>query len=91
MCSLGKLAPQWRTLDLNGHQHYRDTDWHHHFYGEGCETIEQLELKVTSREMRDSVREKLVEINVPGRETDDGFIVIGYTRSCEAIDYIRDV
>ena len=48
--------------------------------------------------MHNAVRKRLATIYVPGRENyvsgrenEDSFVVIGYTRGNEAVDYIQDL
>ena len=91
MYRLGDLSPKWRTLDLNGYKCPWDSEWYYHFVSGGFKNIEYIEIKVSTQEMRDRVREELVKIHVPGRETKDGFIVFGYTHGSEEVDYIHDL
>ncbi len=93
MCRLAEYRPRWRTLDVeNGHLSDWDGDWYYHFELGGYKTIERLEIKIDSEEMRERVRQILVSIHVPGRETEEGFMVLGYTRGGDdAVDYIKNV
>jgi hypothetical protein len=90
MYGLEENRPRWRTKDVeNGYLSEWDGEWFYHFRLGGYETIEYVEIQVSHKEMRDRVRSALVKIHLPGRETEEGFIVYGYTRSGESVDYIK--
>ena len=92
MYALGDLHPRWRTLDVeNGYLSDWDGDWYYHFELDGLATIEYVEIEVVSQQMRDAVRRELAQIHVPGRETELGFVVVGYTRGGESVNYIQDL
>ena len=88
MYNLGELHPKWRTKDVEkDYLSEWDGEWFYHFRLGGYKTIEYVEIKVSCKEMRDQVRIALSSIHVPGSETEDGFIVYGYTGHSEFIDY----
>jgi hypothetical protein len=92
MYSLGEKPPKWRTKDVeNGYLSDWDREWYYHFREGGYKTIEYLEIKVSDDEMRNIVRKALVTIHVPGRETENGFIVIGHAFSGESVEYIKSL
>lgn len=92
MHNLGEKAPQWRTKDIeNGYLTEWDEEWYYHFRKGGYRTIESLEIRVSNKDMRDLVRKALIRIHVPGLVTEDGFIVIGYTRNDGPVEYIKDL
>ena len=91
MYNLGN-RPKWRTKDVeNGYLSDWDGEWYHHFKNGGYKTIEYVEIKVSDDEMRNLVRNILAKIHVPGYETQEGFIVKGYTNASESLEYIKCV
>ena len=89
MCELKGIRPQWRTKDVeNGYLSSWDGDWYYHFKDGGYESIEWVEIKVTSPEQDAVVMKELKTIHVPGYRTEHGFKVIGYARAGEALEYI---
>lgn len=92
MYSLGDKHPKWRTKDVeSGYLSHWDGEWYYHFREGGYKTIEYVEIRVSDDEMRNIVRNALVKIHVPGRETEDGFIVIGHTCSGDRVEYIKSI
>ncbi len=88
--NLGSLSPKWRAKDLEtGYLSEWDGEWFYHFRNGGYSTIEYVEVKVSSEEMRKKVRDVLARVHVLGCETDIGFIVYGYSRKNQPVDYIR--
>ncbi len=88
--NLGTFRPAWRTKDIEtGYVSPWDGEWFYHFRQGGYATIEYVEIKVSSEAMREHVRDVLARIHVPGRETDLGFIVYGYRRKHQPVDYIQ--
>ncbi len=92
MYNLGENHPKWRTKDVeNGYLSGWDGEWYYHFRSGGYKTIEYVEIRVSHEEMRDRVRGVLAKIHLPGRETKEGFIVYGYTRTGESVDYLKSL
>jgi len=89
MYSLGPFHPQWRTKDIEtGFIPEWDGEWFHHFRNGGYESIEWVEIKVTSKEQDEAVTSALRAIHVPGERTEHGYRVFGYTRPGKPVDYI---
>jgi hypothetical protein len=89
MYQLRQHSPQWRTLDVeNGYLSEWDGEWFHHFQIGGYKTIEWCEIKITSRDQYDAVRDALEAVHVPGEQTEHGFKVIGYAQNGVAVDYL---
>ncbi len=78
MHGLNGLKPMWRTKDLkSGFVSNWDREWFYHFREGGYETIEWVEMQITSPEQEAAVFAVLREIHVPGEKTTDGFKVYG--------------
>ena len=89
MHGLGAQSPRWRTRDVrSGYVCPWDGEWFHHFRVGGYDTIEWVEIEVTSSRQYDLVLERLRQIHVPGEASEHGFIVYGYVPSGRAIDYL---
>lgn len=89
MVQLGALKPQWRTRATgSGHLSGWDGEWFYHFREGGYETIEWVEIKVTSPEQRAGVLAALQLIHVPGEETPQGFQVFGHVPDGVAVAYV---
>lgn len=89
MYQLGALSPRWRTKDRQtGYISEWDGEWFYHFRCGGYDTIEWVELKIESAPQRDSVREILRQVHVPGRETDAGFCVYGWVQAEKQVEYV---
>lgn len=92
MYALGDLRPRWRTQNVgNGYLSDWDGEWYYHFEQDGFASIEYVEIEVGSQLMRDAVRRELAQIHLPGHETEIGFVVVGYTRGGDGVDYIYDL
>ncbi len=92
MYELGDDSPKWRTRDIETkYLSSWDGEWFYHFREGPYNMIEYAEIKVANTRMRDKVRAALVKINLPGLETDDGFIVTGYSRDDHAVEYIKSL
>ena len=89
MYGLGEFSPRWRARDIeNEHVSEWDGDWFYHFPAGGCETIEWVEIEVTSDEQRSRVLAELHRIHLPGRESEHGYLVYGYAPTGDPIDYL---
>jgi hypothetical protein len=91
MYRLGPLSPQYRIKDreLDAPCAW-DGEWFYHFRLPGYDyaDIEWVDLKATSTEQREAIRNRLREIHVPGRETAEGFRVLGWVSAGETVSYI---
>lgn len=89
MFHLGDNQPQWRSKEIkDDYLSDWDGEWYYHFRTGGYRTIEYIEIQVSNKKMRDLVRNALIKIPAAGRETKDGFIVLGYTRTTDPVEYI---
>ncbi len=80
---------QWRTKDLeSGYISPWDGEWYYHFKDGGYKTIEWLEIKVETVEIRDEVRTILRNIHVPGVACDNVIRVYGYGEVGSFMDYL---
>lgn len=80
---------QWRTKDIeSGYISPWDGEWFYHFKDREYKSIEWLEIKIDSKEIRDEVRSILSNIHVPGVTYDDRIRVYGYVEIGSYIDYL---
>jgi hypothetical protein len=80
---------QWRTKDLeSGYISTWDGEWYYHFKDREYITIEWLEIKVETREIRDEVIIILRNIHVPGVASDKVIRVYGYVEVGSFMDYL---
>ena len=89
MYGLGTLHPRWRAKDLSGHLSSWDGEWFYHFKSGGYETIEWVEIAVTSPEQDAAVFQVLREIHVPGHRIPEGFRVYGYAPDGLTLKFIE--
>jgi len=90
MYSLGDLHPKWRTKDVEtGFIPEWDGEWFHHFRTGGYESIEWVEIKVTSADQDKAVLAALRSIHVPGERTKHGYRVFGYTEPGKSVGYLE--
>ena len=69
MYALDRLSPQWRTKDIDsGHVCPWDGDWFYHLKKGGYQSIEWIEIKITSLEQDLAVLDALKKIHVPGQQ-----------------------
>jgi hypothetical protein len=90
--AMDQLKPraQWRTKDVeNGYISQWDGDWFDHLRLGGYETIEWLEIKITSAEQNASVLNVLQSIHVPGVKIAGGYRIYGYLPPGTPVDYIE--
>lgn len=81
--------PQWRTKDIeSGYICPWDGEWFYHFKLGGYKTIEWLEIKAETEEIRNDVLKILKAIHVPGAVFDDVIKVYGYVEVGKSVDYI---
>lgn len=92
MYELGSLHPQFRIKDrdfdgpsLRGWER----EWFYHFRLRDYDVIEHVDLRVTSPEQRDAVRERLRTIHLPGVETEEGFRIFGWVKPGQFVDYLK--
>ena len=89
MYGLGNMRPLWRTKSLEtGYVTKWDGEWFYHFKDGGYESIEWLEIDITSPEQDEVVSAALKAIHVPGHRTERGFRVFGYAPNGVVLDYI---
>jgi hypothetical protein len=89
MYSLDRLSPRWRTKDVeSGYVCSWDGEWFYHFRDGGYESIEWVELEITSSEQEAAALAMLRRVHVPGHRTDVGFKVYGYAPSATHLDYL---
>jgi hypothetical protein len=91
MYGLDKLAPRWRTSDVeSGYVSEWDRDWFYHFRDGGYKCIRWVEIAVDTDEQRDTILRELVRIHVPGERTESGYRIVGYAEIGQAVAYIRE-
>jgi predicted protein tyrosine phosphatase len=91
MLELDSLSPKWRTKDREtGFVCPWDGEWFYHFREGGYESIEWVEIGVTSPEQDHEVEAVLAKIHVPGHRTAEGFRVYGYQEAGVALAYLGD-
>ena len=89
MYGLDRLAPRWRTSDVeSGYVSEWAREWFYHFRIGGYGSIRWAELAVDSDEQRDAVLKELVRIHVPGERTASGYRIFGYVETGQTVDYI---
>ena len=88
MYNLGTLHPRWRTKDLSGYLSPWDGEWFYHFRNGGYDSVEWVEIQISSLEQDAAVFASLKAIQVPGTRIQCGFRVYGYTAEGIAVDYI---
>ncbi len=88
MYGLGELSPTWRIKDLSGYLSPWDGEWYYHFRQGGYDSIEWVEIRVTSPSQEAAVLASLREVHVPGERSDEGFRVFGYAPSGESLNYL---
>jgi hypothetical protein len=87
MYGLRDMRPAWRAKDTEtGHVTEWDSEWFYHFSEGGYESIEWVEIKVTSPEQDLAVAAALKAIHVPGHRIECGFKVFGYAPSAAALE-----
>ncbi|WP_028390717.1 DUF6678 family protein [Bacillus cihuensis] len=83
------VITQWRTKYVkDGYICPWSNDWYEYFRLGEYETIEWLEIKVESEEIKNTVVKILKEINVPGEVLSNTIKVYGYIKEGTFIDYI---
>ncbi len=81
--------PAYRTRCIdNGYISTWDHDWLYHFPIGGYKCIEWLEISCTPEAEKDAVSKALKKIHVPGEIIPTGFIIYGYIKAGQAIEYI---
>lgn len=82
-------SPSYRTRCIdNGYISNWDHDWLYHFRVGGYECIEWLEISCQTEHEKSNVLNALKIIHVPGGVTATGFMVYGYIKAGQAIEYI---
>ena len=90
MYSLGSLHPKWRTKDIEtGFIPEWDGEWFYHFRNGGYESIEWVEIKITSTEQDEAVLDAFRSIHLPGERTEHGYRVFGYAEPGKAVNCIE--
>jgi hypothetical protein len=83
-------APSWRTKCWeNGFISHWDGEWYYHFRDGGYETVEWVEIRVESKDHKDTVLAALAKVHVPTEEIENGFRVYGYIHQGQAIQYAK--
>lgn len=75
MYGLDHMSPRWRTKDVSGYLSEWDGEWFHHFRSGGYDSIEWVEIQVTSPEQDAEVLTRLRKVHVPGQRIDGGYRV----------------
>ncbi len=88
MYGLGGLRPCWRTKDLSGYVSPWDGEWFYHFRVGGYDSVEWVEIRVTTPKQDAAVEAALRQVRVPGHRVERGFRVYAHARDGEAVDYI---
>lgn len=82
-------SPGYRTRCIdNGYISNWDHEWFYHFRIGGYEPIEWLEICCQTEQERSNVLHALKRIHVPGEATATGFMIYGYIKAGQAIEYI---
>lgn len=90
MYDLGHEAPRFRVKAIGADQPGPwDGEWYYHFREGGYHKIERVELQLRDSSHRGAVARALVTINVPGVQTDAGFVVYGHIPPGASAEYIR--
>jgi hypothetical protein len=90
MHGLGPLGPTWRTRDVEtGHVSDWDAEWFYHFQSRGYDSIEWVEMKITSPKQAKAVLKALASIRVPGENTEHGLRVFGHIPAGKAVGYLN--
>jgi hypothetical protein len=80
---------KWRVKDIEtGEISSWDGEWYYHFILDEYKTIEWLEIKVETEEIRNGVLKILNSIHVPGEVFDDVIRVYGYVEIGKPVDYL---
>jgi hypothetical protein len=80
---------QWRTKDIEtGYICPWDGEWYYHFKLGGYKTIEWLEIKAETDEIRNDLLKILNSIHVPREVFDDVIRVYGYVEIGKFTDYL---
>jgi hypothetical protein len=90
MYKLGPLSPRWRTKDIeSGYVPSWEREWFYHFRNGGYESIEWLEIALSSPEQEEAVICALKAIHVPGHRVMEGIRTYGYVEAgFPAAEYI---
>ena len=89
MYGLARLAPRWRTSDVeSGYVSEWEREWFYHFRMGGYASIQWVEIAVDSDAQRDAILKELVRIHVPGERTASGYRIFGYAETGQTVDYI---
>lgn len=90
MYSLGDVHPTWRTRDIEtGYVSEWDGEWFYHFRDGGYDSIEWLEITITSEEQERAVLAALKVIHVPGERSEVGYRVFGYVEPGKSVKYLE--
>jgi hypothetical protein len=88
MYGLGELSPAWRTKDLSGYLSPWDGEWYYHFRNGEYDSIEWVEIRVTSPAQDAAVLASIREVHVPGERVEQGFRIYGYVAAGTSLDYL---
>jgi hypothetical protein len=86
--SLDPPGVRWRTKDLSGYICQWDSEWFYHFRNGGYESIEWVEIQLSSPGQDAAILALLQEIHLPGHRIEGGFRVYGHIPNGATIDYI---
>ncbi len=82
-------SPSYRTRCIdNGYISNWDYEWFYHFRIGGYEFIEWLEVFCETEQEKSIVLNALKSIHIPGEEIPTGFMIYGYIKVGQAIEYI---
>lgn len=89
MYELNENSPKWRSKCItNEFISEWDGEWYYHFSEGDFKDLEWVEINIENEKQKELVLEKLKAILVPGHEVENGFIVYGYIREGQSVNYI---
>ena len=90
MLEMDRLHPQFQIKDVaSATPDAWDGEWYYHFRLRPYSTIEWCDIRVSSEDQRQAVRDKLRAIHLPGQTTDDGFRIYGWVQSGVHVKYLE--
>ena len=81
-------SPRWSTLSDNGFSSRPDREWYYHFREGGYRDIIHVDIFSDDELHHELIRAEIKKINLPGKETKDGFRIFGYVTSGKKVDYL---
>lgn len=90
MYSLSDIHPKWRTRDIeSGYVSEWYGEWFYHFRDGGYDSIEWVEIRITSEEEERAILAALKAIHVAGERSEVGFRVFGYVEAGKSVKYLE--